>query len=122
MNASGQHLGRQHLGLRQHFGLRQRSMVAARVKEFYEKEAKERQRAGKKINLGDNCPEPPKSRAHDNAGKAMGVSIFQGVRCQEDRAERILAQMAGSIFQRNEENHDYSRNDHRRARPGRSRA
>ena len=65
-----QHLG----GHRRHLSPTQLSMAAARVKEFYEKEAKERQKEGGRHKVPANLPEAKKGDSRDKAGKAMGVS------------------------------------------------
>jgi excisionase family DNA binding protein len=55
----------------------QKSMVAARAREVYDRAAKERQRASggdhKKKAVPANLPEPPRSDSRDVAGKAVGV-------------------------------------------------
>jgi hypothetical protein len=57
---------------RRHDDPGQRAMAAARIKEYYEVEAKERQ--GHRSDIGANLPESSTGRARDKAGEAMGVS------------------------------------------------
>jgi ParB-like chromosome segregation protein Spo0J len=64
---------------RRHLTPSQRSMVGARAREWYDQQAKERQRAsggdrrsGKSVPV--TVPEPIKADARDQAGKAVGVS------------------------------------------------
>ncbi len=56
----------------------QKAMVAAKAREFYDQQAKERQRAAggdhKKKPLPENLPEAVPTDARDAAGKAVGVS------------------------------------------------
>lgn len=60
---------------RRHLTPSQLSMVAARVRAIYDKQAKERQRAaGGNKSVPANLPEAPKADARDLAGKAVGVS------------------------------------------------
>lgn len=49
-------------------------MVAARAREYYDREAKKRMLAGKKADPPENLPEGKASDARDAAGKAVGVS------------------------------------------------
>jgi hypothetical protein len=56
---------------RRHLTPSQASMCAARARELYEQQAKERQ--GKRNDLVENLP-PSSSKARDAAGKAFGVS------------------------------------------------
>lgn len=61
---------------RRHLTPSQASMCAARARELYEQQAKERQQAALKQNatVPVNLPERDKSDARDAAGKAFGVS------------------------------------------------
>lgn len=72
---------------RRHLSPAQRSMVGARAREVYDRQAKERQKdaaskAGKasgasrrgETNVPENLPEPSKGDARDQVGKAIGVS------------------------------------------------
>ncbi len=62
---------------RRHLTPSQLSMVAARVKEIYERRAKERQKVRKGSQPGasvENLPHLDTGRARDHAGKAAGVS------------------------------------------------
>ena len=62
--------GRKGVAVRRHLTPSQKSMVAARAREYYDKAAKERQKMGK-----ENLPYPEQSgQARDAAGKAVGVS------------------------------------------------
>lgn len=68
---------------RRHLTPSQASMCAARARELYEQQAKERQ--GKRTDIQDNCPESPKGQARDAAGKAFSVSGRS-----VDRASRVI--------------------------------
>jgi hypothetical protein len=65
---------------RRHLTPSQASMCAARAREVYELQAKERQQASggdqskKKIAVVENLPQPEAIKARDAAGKAFGVS------------------------------------------------
>lgn len=61
---------------RRHLTPSQRSMVAARAREMYDKAAKERQseNASRHNSKVENLPPLDKSKARDAAGKAVGVS------------------------------------------------
>lgn len=63
---------------RRHLTPSQSSMCAARARDIYEREAKERQKASggdqSKKAVPENLPEPKKGDARDAAGKAFGVS------------------------------------------------
>lgn len=61
-------------GPRRHMKTSQWAMVAARMKDQYAAEAKERKLAGKKLDLRENLPEGSAGRARDLAGEAVGVS------------------------------------------------
>lgn len=65
---------------RRHLSASQLAMVAARVREIYDQQAKERQRTGGKEGgkgrpkqVMEPVPQPNKGLARDNAGKAVGV-------------------------------------------------
>ncbi len=61
---------------RRHLTVSQAAMCAARAREIYEREAKERQQSTLKQNatVPANLPERSKADARDAAGKAFGVS------------------------------------------------
>lgn len=59
---------------RRHLNPSQKAMVAARARDYYDREAKERMLAGKKADPPENLPEGKASDARDAAGKAVGVS------------------------------------------------
>lgn len=59
---------------RRHLTPSQASMCAARAREIYEREAKERQGKRTDLNIPANLPEGNKGDARDIAGKAFGVS------------------------------------------------
>jgi hypothetical protein len=65
----------------------EKAMVGGRAKALYEKQAKERMKAGGEKKGVDNCPYPnsEKGRARDKAGEAVGVSGKQ-----VDRAVKVL--------------------------------
>ena len=78
----------------------QRSMVAAKAKELYEKEAKERMSAGggdKKSKSAKSgpviVPDPIKGDSRDKAGKAVGVSGSL-----VDRASKVLAEATPELI------------------------
>jgi len=75
----------------------QRSMVAARVREFYDNAAKERQRASggdqKAKAVVEKLPQPDTGKARDQAGKAAGVSGKM-----VDYATKVLKQAAPEII------------------------
>jgi hypothetical protein len=60
---------------RRHLSVSQRSMIAARVRELYEQQAKERQ--GRRTDLVENLPPGAQAqygKARDQAGEVLGVS------------------------------------------------
>jgi hypothetical protein len=63
---------------RRHLNTSQLAMVAARARELYDEQAKERQRASggnhKQKAVVENLPQPESTKARDAAGKAVGVS------------------------------------------------
>lgn len=59
---------------RRHLDATQQSMIAARAKSLYEKAAKERMLAGKKVDPVENLPQGDVGKARDKAGEAVGVS------------------------------------------------
>lgn len=59
---------------RRHLTPSQASMCAARARELYEQQAKERMLSGKKSDPVENLPQGESSKARDAAGKAFGVS------------------------------------------------
>lgn len=58
---------------RRHLTPSQKSMIAARAREMYDKHAKERQKR-KPQSVQENLPEQTHEQARDAAGKALGVS------------------------------------------------
>ena len=50
------------------------SMAAARAREIYDRDAKERRYEGKTESVQANLPEQDKGQSRDQAGKAIGVS------------------------------------------------
>jgi hypothetical protein len=59
---------------RRHLTPSQASMCAARAREIYEREAKERQVRKSQDSVPENLPEQKKGDARDIAGKAFNVS------------------------------------------------
>lgn len=57
---------------RRHMDTTQQSLVAARARDLYEKQAKKRQ--GKRNDLVENLPPSDSGKARDKAGEAVGVS------------------------------------------------
>jgi ParB-like chromosome segregation protein Spo0J len=85
---------------RRHLDTGQRSMIAVRVMEMYETDAKRRQREhartapGRPKTLQDNCPEVIRGQSRDKAGEALGVSGKS-----VDRAAKVLAKAVPEIIE-----------------------
>ena len=59
---------------RRHLTVSQAGMCAQRARAMYDEAAKERMKAGKKVDPVDNCAQGDTGRARDQVGKAFGVS------------------------------------------------
>lgn len=77
---------------RRHLDASQLSIVAARLKGYYDAEARERKKQGAQKKDGDNCPTPNQGRSADKAGESVGVS---GKSVQ--RAEKVLTKGTPSV-------------------------
>lgn len=83
---------------RRHLSTGQRALVGLEAEKLYEAEAKKRQKASggdkksKNKSVPDNCPEPMKGDARDQAGKAAGVSGKS-----IDRAKKVVQQGAPEL-------------------------
>lgn len=76
----------------------QKAMCAAKVKDLYEKQAKERQKRKPSGFVPANSPEQKKGDARDNAGKAFGIGGKS-----VDNATKVLKQAVPEVVQAVEE-------------------